>query len=63
MEHDLKLNDPRIVEEYEAYIIQQLLNHNVAAHIYLFYVIESASWHLQNEITFNQIDHDVERSM
>jgi hypothetical protein len=61
--HDLQLNGPRLVEVCHASLIQQLLNHNVAARIDWLYIIELSAWLPQHEFTFNQIDHDVERSM
>jgi hypothetical protein len=53
MKRDLKLNDPCIIDAYQATLIQQLINHNVGP----------SSWAPDHESRFNAIYHDFERAM
>jgi hypothetical protein len=63
LEHDLKLNDPRLIDAYQATLIQQLLNHNVGPRVDDMYAVEPSVWATHHESHFNSISRDVERAM
>jgi hypothetical protein len=63
IEHDLKLNDPRIVRVYQSSLFQKLLNQNIAARVDALYLVNASAWLNYHENNFNQIDRDVERAM
>jgi hypothetical protein len=62
-ERDLKLTDPRLIEVYQASLLQQLINHNVASSIDSLYIVKTSAWLHIHELKFNKIDRDVECSM
>jgi hypothetical protein len=63
LECDLKINDPRLVEVYQAPLFQQPINHNVASRIDSLYIVDITAWPPGHKNKFNQIDRDVEHSM
>jgi hypothetical protein len=63
MERDLKLNDPRLINAYQATLIQQLLNRNVGPRIDALYTVDPSVWASHHESRCNVIARDVERTM
>jgi hypothetical protein len=63
IERDIKLNEPHLVEVYQACLFQQHINHNAAARIESLYIVDITAWLPGHENKLNQIDRDVERSM
>jgi hypothetical protein len=63
MERDLKLNDPHLIDAYQATLIQQLVNHKVGQIVDALYIVDPAAWAPHHESCFNAIDRDVERAM
>jgi hypothetical protein len=63
LERDLQLNDPRLVDAYQASLIQQLINHNVGIRVDALYAVDLSIWFSHHETRFSAIDRDVERAM
>jgi hypothetical protein len=63
LERDLNLHNPRLVGAYQAYLIQQLINHYVRTRVYALYLVDQSSWASHHETHFDCIDRDVKRSM
>jgi hypothetical protein len=63
LERYLKFNYPRIIEVYQASLLQQLTNHNVASCIDSLYIFETSASLPSHKLKFNQIDRDVKHSM
>jgi hypothetical protein len=61
--HDLKLNDPRLIDAYQATLIPQLINHNVGLRVDALYAVDPSIWDTHYETRFNAADRDVERAM
>jgi hypothetical protein len=63
LERDLKLNNPRLIDAYQATLIQQLINHNAGPRVDALYIVDPSSWASHHESRFNAIYHDVQRAM
>jgi hypothetical protein len=63
MERNLKLNDPRMIDTYQATLAQQLLNHNVVPRVNALYTVDPYVWASHHESRFNVIDRDVKPTM
>jgi hypothetical protein len=61
VQRDLQLNDPRLVDAYQASLIQKLVNHNVRLRADDLYALDPSIWDTHHETRFNAIDHNVER--
>jgi hypothetical protein len=55
LERDLQLNDPRLVDAYQASLIQQLINHNVGIRVDAIYAIDPSIWSIHHETRVNAI--------
>jgi hypothetical protein len=63
IERGIKLQDPRLIDAYQATLIQQLINHNVGPRVDALYTVNPSVWASHHESRFNAIDRDVERAM
>jgi hypothetical protein len=59
LERDLQLNDPCLVDTYQA----SLIHHNVGIRVDALYAIDPSIWASHHETQFNTIDRDVERAV
>jgi hypothetical protein len=60
---DLQLDNPCLIDAYEATMCQQLKNDNVENRVTLLYDNKSSEWGNSEEKRFNKIDRDIERAM
>jgi hypothetical protein len=63
LECDFKINDPHLIDAYQATLIQQFSNNNVGRRVDALNIVDPYSWASHHEYYFNVIDRDVERAM